>query len=72
MIQLTHFRGVEFMLNAELIEMIETTPDTVVTMVSGKKYLVQESLKEIQERVIDYRRRCLEPEIHDRGSESRV
>ncbi|HNT33709.1 MAG TPA: flagellar FlbD family protein [bacterium] len=61
MIQLTHLRGAEFLLNAELIEFIENTPDTVVTMVSGKKYLVQESLQEIQQRVVDYRRRCLEP-----------
>ena len=58
MILLTQLRGKPFLLNSDLIETVEATPDTVLTMVSGKKYLVQESLEEIQERVVEFRQKC--------------
>ena len=45
----------EFVLNAELIEMVEETPDTVVTLVNGNKLLVEESMDEIVRLVIQYR-----------------
>lgn len=57
MIHLTRLGGREFLLNAELIEMVEKTPDSVITMVSGKKYLVKESLEEIQEKFIEYKKK---------------
>jgi flagellar protein FlbD len=43
-------------LNAELIESIEETPDTVITLINGKKLLVEEGMDEIVRRVMDYRR----------------
>ena len=46
----------DFVVNAELIETIEETPDTVVTLTSGKKLIVEESMDEIVRRVMDYRR----------------
>lgn len=46
----------DFVINAELIETIEETPDTVVTLTSGKKLIVEESMDEIVRRVMDYRR----------------
>ena len=46
----------EFVLNAELIEMIEETPDTVVTLTNGKKLLVEESMEELVRKVMQYRR----------------
>jgi flagellar protein FlbD len=46
----------EFVLNAELIETIEETPDTVVTLTNGKKLIVEESMDEIVRRVMEYRR----------------
>lgn len=46
----------DFILNAELIECIEETPDTVITLVNGKKLIVEESSDEIVRRVMDYRR----------------
>lgn len=49
-------RDHEFILNAELIETIEETPDTVITLTSGKKLIVEESMDEIVRRVMDYRR----------------
>ena len=47
MIILTRLSGSTFALNADLIERIDATPDTVVTLVDGKKYVVTESMAEI-------------------------
>jgi flagellar protein FlbD len=46
----------DFILNAELIETIEETPDTVITLTSGKKLIVEETMDEIVRRVMEYRR----------------
>lgn len=46
----------EFIVNAELIETIEETPDTVITLTSGKKLVVEEGMNEVVRRVMDYRR----------------
>ena len=57
MIKLTRIKSHdEFVLNAELIEMIEETPDTVVTLTNGKKLLVEESMEELVRKVMQYRR----------------
>lgn len=55
MIKLTRFNHSELIVNADLIEFIEQTPDTVVTMVTGRKVLVLESAEEIVKRVVTYR-----------------
>ena len=61
MIMLTKFNSKtnkkgEFVLNAEIIESIEETPDTVVTLTNGKKLIVEEPMEEIVRRTIKYRR----------------
>lgn len=55
MITLTRLSGSAFVLNADLIERLDSTPDTVVTLVDGKKYVVAESLPEIAALVRTYR-----------------
>ena len=55
MISLTRLSGSVFVLNADLVERVDATPDTVVTLVDGTKYVVTESLDEICELVVDYR-----------------
>ena len=60
MIRVTRLDGSEFMLNAELIALVERTPDSVVTLVNGDKFVVREPLDEIRDRVLDYRRRILD------------
>ena len=47
--------GPVFALNPDLIERAEATPDTVVTLVNGSKYVIRESLEELIELVRDYR-----------------
>ena len=58
MIKITKFNtnDKELVLNAELIETIEETPDTVVTLLNGKKLIVEESMDDIVRKVMDYRR----------------
>jgi flagellar protein FlbD len=51
MITVSRFHGPAFALNPDLIERVESTPDTVITLVDGTKYVVQESVEEIVARV---------------------
>jgi len=60
MIWLTRLNGHEFVLNADLIEQIESIPDTVVTMIDGRKHMVMESAHEVIDRVIRFRNSILE------------
>ena len=55
MINLTRLNGQAFVLNCDLIERVDATPDTVLTLVDGTKYVVTESLDEVVERVRDFR-----------------
>jgi flagellar protein FlbD len=57
MIEVTRLRGSKVVLNAELIETIEETPDTVITLINGKRYVVSESSEELVDRVIEYKRK---------------
>ena len=56
MIQLTRLNHVPLVLNSDLIEHIEVTPDTVVTLTTGQKIGVLESAEEVVERIIRFRR----------------
>lgn len=58
MITLTRFNGTIIMLNENFIEIAEETPDTVVTMQNGHRYLVQEKLDDIIARSAEFRRFC--------------
>lgn len=55
MLQLTRLNGPVFALNPDLIERAEATPDTVVTLVNGSKYVIRESLDELTALIRDYR-----------------
>jgi flagellar protein FlbD len=59
MIRITRLNGVPIVLNSDLIQQIENTPDTVITLTSGEKLMVLESANEIVEEVILYRRKIL-------------
>ena len=56
MIRLTRLNKSELILNADLIEQIQVTPDTVITTTNGSKFVVRESPDEIVRRVVVYRR----------------
>jgi flagellar protein FlbD len=56
MIRLTRINRVPLVLNSDLIEHVEVTPDTVISMVSGQKFIVLESADEVIGKVKDFRR----------------
>lgn len=57
MIMVTRINNTQFVLNADWIETVESTPDTVITLTNGKKYIVTEKVDEIIDRVIDYKQK---------------
>lgn len=56
MIRLHRLTGAEMVINAELIEMVEATPDTVISLTTGKKLVVSDTVDEVVARVMEYRR----------------
>ena len=57
MIEVTRLKGKKMTINAELIETVEETPDTVITLTNGKKFVVSESAEEETSLVIGYKRK---------------
>ena len=49
----------EIVINAELIETVEETPDTIITLINGKKIMVKETAREIVELVRNYKKSIL-------------
>jgi flagellar protein FlbD len=56
MIKVTRLNGKEFVVNADLIQTVEETPDTVLTLVNHEKLVVTERADEVVRRVIEYHR----------------
>ena len=56
MIPLTRLNHLSLVLNADLIEWIEVTPDTVISLTTGQKLVVLESAEEVVSRIIEFRR----------------
>ncbi|MCY2955386.1 MAG: flagellar FlbD family protein [Planctomycetota bacterium] len=56
MIQLTRLNGQQFVVNADKIRYIESTPDTIVCCESGEKMMVRETIQEVVRRAIEYAR----------------
>ena len=57
MIHLTRINHTPFVLNSDLIEHIESAPDTIIRLTSGQTMTVRESVGEIVERVVRFRQR---------------
>ena len=59
MILLSRLNGTELGLNPDLIERVETTPDTVITLIDGTKYVIAEASTEVVARIIEFRARII-------------
>ncbi len=57
MIALTRINGLPMMLNDDLIEQIESIPDTIVRLTNGQKLVVRETPSEVVDRVVAFRQR---------------
>jgi len=59
MIELTRLNGHTIILNSDLIKTAESSPDTMLTLITGEKLIVREEPREVVERVLAYRARLL-------------
>ncbi len=57
MIKLTRMNGEEFYVNASLIQFVEATPDTIITLVNAKKMTVKEKPDQVLDSIVKYQRR---------------
>jgi flagellar protein FlbD len=55
MIQLTRLNNQVLVLNADLVKFVEQSPDTVITLVNGEKFIVRESVDEVVARILKFR-----------------
>ena len=59
MIKVTRLDGREVVVNADLIEFLEATPETIISTTTGKKLVVKEKVEEVMRRITDFRHRIL-------------
>ena len=64
MIQLTRFNGTRLYLNAEMIQIVEDTPDTVITLTNSVKIVVKEPSRAVIEKIIHYQRMVHNPQLN--------
>ena len=57
MIKLTRLNKTNLIVNSELIEFVEATPDTIITLTTRQKVIVRESVDEVIDSVIEFKRR---------------
>lgn len=57
MIKLTGLNHKEVIINSSIIEKIEEVPETVITLLNGNKYLVEESVDEVIDKIIEFKKR---------------
>lgn len=63
MIKVTRLNGAELYINDDLIEFIEVVPETVLSLIDGKKLTVKESSEVVLERIVEFRRSASLPEV---------
>ena len=56
MIEVTKINGSKVLINPDLMELVEETPDTVITFTTGRKIVVKESRQEVKNLVKLYRK----------------
>jgi flagellar protein FlbD len=56
MIEVHRLNGEHFMLNSDMIETIDETPDTVVRLINGHRYIIKEKIFDVRKAVVEFRR----------------
>ena len=72
MIRLTRLNRALMVLNSDLIEHIDVTPDTVITLTTGQILRVRESADEVVERIVEFRRRLHEHPVQVSGTDEQA
>ncbi|HPY96335.1 MAG TPA: flagellar FlbD family protein [Candidatus Cloacimonadota bacterium] len=57
MIRLTKINGQEIYINNDLMEFIESTPDTIISLTTGKKLIVKETIEEVIDKIVEFKNR---------------
>ncbi|HLE01095.1 MAG: flagellar protein FlbD [Bdellovibrionales bacterium RIFOXYD1_FULL_55_31] len=70
MIRLSRLNGKDFVLNCDLIKFIEATPDTVITLTTGEKLMVRESVDQVIQETMHYRQRLYHEPLSQGSSKS--
>ena len=60
MFWVTRLNQKKLMLNGDMIKCVEETPDTLITLSTGEKIMVKESIGDIQARFLDYKKSCFQ------------
>jgi len=63
MINLTRLNDSKIVINSEMIEFVEAIPDTIITLTTGQKIMVKESVEEVVDMVKEYKRSILHKPI---------
>ena len=61
MIKLTRYDGLEVFINAELVQSVESRPDTIITLTTGERLFVKESEREVVDRIVHYKQLIHQP-----------
>jgi flagellar protein FlbD len=59
MIRLTRLNNQAFTVNSDLIKFVEQSPDTLISLITGEKIVVLESVDEVLARIVEFRRSVL-------------
>ncbi len=59
MISITKLNDKELVINCDLIECIESTPDTTITLTTGRKIIAKESVDDVIDKIMNYKRKIL-------------
>lgn len=59
MIELMKINGSIFYINPELVETMEAYPDTTIMLTNGKVFVVRNSIEEVRDKIIAYKRRLV-------------
>ena len=70
MIHVSRLDESDLIVNSDMIEFVEATPDTIITLTDGKKLIVKETPEVVVERIIAFRRRVMQPLTDEDGTEA--
>jgi flagellar protein FlbD len=57
-IKVTRLDGSQLVVNSDLVETVEATPDTVVSLIDGRKMVVRETVDQVVDRFLEFRRKA--------------
>ena len=63
MLEVTRLNGQKVVINCDLIEYIDANPDTTISLTTNNKFVVKESLEEVIEKIVEYKKKIFSRNI---------